>query len=91
MELVSSCGDHQPSSSAHGARGTPDPPRPYADHRATGEIGPRGFPVETYLRAGVCDPNTLSLCSMQLLEARFVPFRRKALGGALPSGLWLCF
>ena len=78
LELVSSCGDHQPSSSAHGARGTPDPPRPYADHRATGEIGPRGFPVETYLRAGVCDPNTLSLCSMQLQEARFEPFRRRA-------------
>ena len=78
LGLVSICGDHQPSSSAHGARGTPDTPRPYADHRATGEIGPRGFPVETYLRAGVCDPNTLSLCSMQLLEARFEPFRRRA-------------
>ena len=29
MELVSSGGDHQPSSSAHGARGSPDPPWPY--------------------------------------------------------------
>ena len=26
--MVSSCGDHQPSSSALGARGSPDPPGP---------------------------------------------------------------
>ena len=29
LELVSSSGDHQLSSSAHGARGSPDPPRSY--------------------------------------------------------------
>ena len=58
------------------------------EHRATGEIGQRGFPEETYLRAEVCAPNTVSLCSMQLLEARFQPFRRKALGRSLPS--WPC-
>ena len=33
-ELVSSCGHHQPSSSAHGARGSPAPPWPSGEHRA---------------------------------------------------------
>jgi len=41
LELVSSCGDQQPSSSAQGARGSPDPPWPYEEHRARGEIGKR--------------------------------------------------
>ena len=78
LESISSSVDHQPSSSTHGARGSPEPHWPYAEHRATGEIGQRGFPEETYLRAEVCAPNTVSLCSMQLLEARFEPFRRRA-------------
>jgi len=58
------------------SQNSPDPHWPYVEHRATGEIGQRGFPEETYLRAEVCAPNTVSLCSMQLLEARFQPFRR---------------
>ena len=41
MELVSGCGDHQASSSAQGARGSPDPAGPYGEHRARGQLGKR--------------------------------------------------
>ncbi len=76
LESISSSVDHQPSSSTHGARGSPDPHWPYVEHRATGEIGQRRFPEETYLRTEVCVLNTDSVFRMQLLEARFGPFRR---------------
>ena len=75
LELLSSCGDHQPSSSAHGARGSPDPPWPYAPHRARGELGQRCDPEPRRIAAKVSSQSTVSLCRKQLLEARFVPFR----------------
>ena len=90
LELVSSCGDHQPSSSAHRARGSPEPPWPYGEPRARGELGKRSDPEPKCIGAEVCSPNIVSLCRMQLLEARLVPFRRSALGGALPRWLWGC-
>ena len=89
MELVSSCGDHQPSSSAHGDRGSPAPPWPYGEHRARREVGQRRDPEPSRTGAEVYSPSTVSLCRRQLLEARFVPFRRSALGGSLPSWLWV--
>ena len=89
LELVSSWGDHQPSSSAHGARGSPDPPWPYAPHRARGELGQRCDPEPRRIAAEVSSHSTVSLCRKQLLEARFGPFRRLVLGRSLPSWLWV--
>ena len=86
MELVCSWGDHQPSSSAHGARGSPDPPWPYGEPRARGELGKRCDAEPRRIGAEVCSPSTVSLCRMQLLVARLVPFRRSALGVAPLAG-----
>ena len=71
MEWVSSCGDHQPSSSAHGARGSPEPPWPSGEPRARGELGKGCDPEPRRIGAEVCSPSTVSLSRMQLLEARF--------------------
>ena len=76
MELVSSCGDHQPSSSVFGARGSPVPPWPYGEPRARGELGKRCDPEPRRIGAEVSSPSTVPLCRMQLVEARLVPFRR---------------
>ena len=81
MELVSSCGDHQPSSSALGARGSPEPPWPYGEPRSQGELGKRCDPQPRHIGAEVCSLSTVSLCRMQLLQASFVPFRSYAIGG----------
>ena len=74
MELVSSCGDHQPSSSAHGARGSPGLPWSYAAHRARGELGKRRHPEPSRIGAEVRSPSTVSFCRMQLLEGRLCRF-----------------
>ena len=89
LQLVASCGDHQPSSSAHGARGSPDPPWPYGEPRARLELGKRCDPEPRRIGAEVCSASTVSLSSMYFLELRFVPLRRYALDGFLPSFLWL--
>ena len=81
---ISSSVDHQPSSSPHGARGSPGLPWSYAAHRARGELGKRRDPEPSRIGAEVRSPSTVSFCRMQLLEARFVPFRRKALDGSHP-------
>ena len=60
----------------YGARGSPDPPWPYGEQRARGEIGKRCVPEQRRFGAEVCAPSPVSLCRMQLLEARFLPFRR---------------
>ena len=75
FELGSSCGDHQPSNSAHGSRGSPDHPWPFWEPRARRELGKRWDPEPSRIGAEVCSPSTVSLCRMQLLEARFVLFR----------------
>ena len=80
LELGSSCGDHQPSSSAHGARGSPDPHWPYGEPRARLELGKRWDPEPSRMAALVCSLSTVSLCRMQLLQASFVPFRSYAIG-----------
>ena len=85
LESISSSVDHQPSSSPHGARGSPGLPWSYAAHRARGELGKRRDPEPSRIGAEVCSPSTVSFCRMQLLEARFVPFRRKALDGSHPK------
>ena len=73
--LVSSCGDHQPSSSAHGARGSPDSPWPYGEPRARSKLGKRCDPEPSRMGAEVCSPSPVSLCRMELLQARLVPLR----------------
>ena len=80
LELGSSCGDHQPSSSAHRARGSPDPPWPCREPRARRELGKRWDPEPSRMAALVCSLSTVSLCRMQLLQASFVPFRSYAIG-----------
>ena len=87
LELGSGCGEQPASSSAHGVRGSPDPPWPYGEHRSRGELGKRCIPDQRRIGAEVCSPSTVSVRRMQLPEASLVPFRRSALGGSLPS--WL--
>ena len=53
-----------------------------------GELGMLFDPEPRGIGAEVCSPSPVSLCRMQLLEARFVSFRSFALGGFLPSWLW---
>ena len=53
MDLVSTSGEHQPSSSAHGARGSPEPPWPYGEPMARGELGKRRDPEPRRIGAKV--------------------------------------
>ena len=87
FDLGSCCRHHQQSSRAHGARGSPDPPWPFGEHRARSELNKGCDPEPSRIGAEVCSPSTVSLCRMQLLEARLVPFRRWGLGVSLHS--WL--
>ena len=92
LELVSSSSDHQHSTGAQGARGTPDPPRTYGEHRDKAVTGKRCFPELTRTGAELGFPSRVSLSRRQLSEIRFVQFLRWALGGSLPSrrrvGCW---
>ena len=96
LELVSGHGDHPPGSRAHTARGSPDPPWPYGEQRARGELGKRCFPEPRHIGAEVGSPSTVQIHRMQLPKARFVPCLRwgniwlppeLAKGGGL-WGLW---
>ena len=75
LDLVSCCRHHQPSSRDPGARGSPHPPWPFVEHRARSELNKGCDPGPSRIGAEVCSPSTVSLCRMQLLEARFVLFR----------------
>ena len=90
--VASQSGDHQKSTGAQGAGGSPDPPRPKGEHRPRGETGKRCFAEHTGTGAELAFPRRVSLSRRQLPEARFVPFLRCALGGSLPSrrrvGCW---
>ena len=65
----------------------PSPASPYAERRAGGENGLRCFPERRRVRAVVCCPRRVSLCRMQLQEARFGLPLRQDLGAERPS--WL--
>ena len=65
----------------------PSPASPYAERRAGGENGLRCFPEPRRVGAVVGCPRRLSLCTMQLPEARFGPSVRRGLGAERPS--WL--
>ena len=65
----------------------PSPVLPYGERRAGGENGLRCFPERRRVRAVVCCPRRVSLCRMQLQEARFGLPLRQDLGAERPS--WL--
>ena len=65
----------------------PSPASPYAERRAGGENGLRCFPERRRVRAVVCCPRRVSLCRMQLQEARFGAFGARGSHAARPS--WL--
>ena len=92
LELVSSSSDHQQSTSAQGAGGSPDPPCSYGKQRPRGETRKRCFPEQRRIGAELGFPRRVSLSRMQLPEASFVPFLRWTLAEALPSwqrvGCW---
>ena len=92
LELVSSSSDHQHSTSAQEAGGSPDPPCSYGEQWAKGEITKRCFPEQRRIGAELGFLRRVSLSSRQLPEASFVPYLRWALGESLPSrrrvGCW---
>ena len=83
-EWVSDTGDHHRSSRAQGAWA--DQPR-FALWRAGagGEKGLRCFLDPRRVGAVVCCPRRVSLCRMQLPEARLGPSVRRSLGAERPS------
>ena len=85
FELVSSSSDHQKSTSAQGAGGSPDPSCSYGEQWARGETRKRCFPEQTRIGAELGFPRRVSLSRLQLPETSFVPFLRWCLGGSLPS------
>ena len=85
LELLSSSSDHQESTSAQGAGGSPDHPCSYGKHRPRGETRTRCFPEQTQIGAELGFPRRVSLSRKQLPEGSFVPFLKWALAGFLPS------
>ena len=71
-----------------GSQGQPRPAFPSGERRPGGENGLRCFPEPRRVGAVVCCPRRLSLCRMQLPEARFGPSVRgaSALSGRAGSG-----
>ena len=65
----------------------PSPALPYGERRAGGENGLRCFPEPRRLRDVVCCWKRVSLCRMQLPEARFGLSLRQGLGAERPC--WL--
>ena len=70
-----------------GSQGQPGPALPYGERRAGGEKGLRCFPEPRRLRDVVCCWKRVSLCRMQLPEARFGLSLRRGLGAERPC--WL--
>ena len=92
LELLSSSRDHQQSTNAQGAGGSPDHPCSYGEQWARGETRKRCFPEQRLIEAELGFPRRVSLSRMQLPEPSFVPFLRWALAGFLPNwqnvGCW---
>ena len=70
-----------------GSQGQPRPSLPSAERRAGAENGLRCFHEPRRVGAVVGCPRRLSLCTMQLPEARFGPWMRRGFGAERPS--WL--
>ena len=61
LELVCSSSDHQQSTSAQGAEGSPDPPCSNGKHRPRGETRRSCFPEQTRIGAELGFPRRVSL------------------------------
>ena len=70
-----------------GSQGQPRPALPSGEWRSLGENGLRCFPEPRRVGAVFGCPRKLSLCTMQLPEARFGPSVRRVLGAERPSRL----
>ena len=68
-----------------GSQGQASPALRYGERGAGGENGLRCFLVPRHVGAVVCCPRRVSLCRMQLPEARFGPSVRRGLGAERPS------
>ena len=68
-----------------GSQGQPSPALPYGERRAVVEKSLCRFPALRQVEAVVCCPRRVSLCRMQLPEARFGPSLRQGLGSEQPS------
>ena len=62
-------------------QGQPSPGSPYGERRAWGENGLHCFPEPRRVGGVVCCPRRVSLCRMQLPEARHGLSLRRGLGG----------
>ena len=67
--------------------GQPSPGSPYGERWVGGENGLRCFLDPRRVGAVVCCPRRVSLCRMQLTEARLGPSVRRSLGAVRP--IWL--
>ena len=83
----SGAGNPQQSSWAQGSRCSPAPHRPMESAGPGGENGLHCFPEPRRVGGVVCCPRRVSLCRMQLPEARHGPSLRRGLGAERPS--WL--
>ena len=77
----SGAGNPQQSSWAQGSRGSPAPHRPMKSAGPGGENGLHCFPEPRRVGGVVCCPRRVSLCRMQLPEARHGLSLRRGLGG----------
>ncbi len=87
MEWISSSGEHQQSSRAQGARGSPDPLWPMETQWLGVEKGQRCFAEQRRIGAVVCSPTRVYLSRMQLPAWSLERSLRCGLGSELPS--WL--
>ena len=80
-------GHQRPQANSQGlwSQGQPRPTLPCGEQRAEGENGLRCFPEPRRVGAVVGCPRRVSLCTVQLPEARFGPSVRQALGAERPS------
>ena len=81
VECDSGAGNPQQSSWAQGSRGSPAPHRPMKSAGPGGENGLHCFPEPRRVGGVVCCPRRVSLCRMQLPEARHGLSLRRGLGG----------
>ncbi len=84
MDFLSSSSDHQQSTRAQGAGGSPDPPCPYGEQWARGETRKLCLPEQRRIGPELGFPRKISLSQMKRPEASFVPFLRWVLRGSLP-------
>ena len=88
LEWISSSVDHQQSSRAQGARGSPDPIWPMETQWLGVEKGQRCFAEQRRIGAVVCSPTRVKVSRMQLPARSLERSLRYGLGAEVPS--YLC-